>query len=306
MSDPASITLIVCTRNRARRLGACLDAIRKIQCPIPWSLVMVDNGSTDRTRDLILSAASIFPVEVQYVHEPVPGLGNARNAGVRAAQSEILTFTDDDCYPASDYLACVANCFANNPHLGYLGGKILLHDPDDAPATILLSNVRRDFSPRSFLAAGVIQGANFSCRRSAILSVGGFDPWFGTGASFPAEEIDLLARLSAAGWFGAYDPRPTVSHHHGRKHSDLPALRRGYDRGRGAYYAKSILNPIFTRTYLRVWLSSILRHMPWRRSCAELIAGTEFWIRAAWDRGRRFQRVNLGPQPPPMSGGMQR
>jgi hypothetical protein len=51
--------------------------------------------------------------------------------------------------------------------------------------------------------------------------------------------VELLARISAAGWAGAYDPKPAVYHDHGRKNGwDEWRIMRSYERGRGGYYAK--------------------------------------------------------------------
>src|SRR3546814_9709199 len=66
---------------------------------------------------------------------------------------------------------------------------------------------------------------------------------FGAGTPFACEDVDALARAAAAGWRGAYDPRPLVYHHHGRKtREDALRLRRVYDTARGAYYAKCIMD----------------------------------------------------------------
>jgi GT2 family glycosyltransferase len=267
--------------------------MENLQCPVPWSLVVVDNGSTDNTREVILAAERTLPVAVRYIHEPTPGLGYAHNAGVRATQAEILAFTDDDCYPEPDYLTSVAECFAEDARLGFLGGKILIHDPDDCADTLQLSDTRIDFPSPSFIPPGVIQGANFSCRREAVVGVGGFDPWFGPGAYFNAEEVELLARLSAAGWSGAYDPRPTISHHHGRKAADMAKILRSYNRGIGAYYAKSLLNPRLTGVFLRTFLFHILSGRRERSRHEILSGGAAYFLRVVSDRGRRFARTGL-------------
>jgi GT2 family glycosyltransferase len=175
----------------------------------------------------------------------------------------------------------MALCFDEDARLGYVGGRILLFDPTDYPLTIQESPARNEIAPGDFLPAGLIQGANLAARREALASVGGFDGRLGAGAWFPCEDVDVLARMSARGWRGAYDPRPVVYHHHRRKTRDeADRLMRQYDRGRGAYYAKCILNPALRGAYARNWY--------WRMRCQalgitlrELAAGTEFLVRAA-------------------------
>jgi glycosyltransferase involved in cell wall biosynthesis len=276
------LSLVICTRNRASQLAASLRSLTRLRHPFPWELVIVDNGSKDKTRDVIKNYEKDFLLRI--VIEPQAGLGKAHNRGWAVSQGDIIAFTDDDCYPADDFLDSVVRCFAEDRRLGFIGGRILLHDPEDYPITIQEKADRQDFYPGDFLPAGLIQGANFACRRTAIETVNGFDERFGPGAAFNCEEIDVMARMLARGWHGAYDPRPLVYHHHRRK-TELEAsrLRRQYDRGRGAYYSKCILNPKLRTAYLRNWCK-VLRRQGRRATARELVAAVEFLVRAAATR----------------------
>jgi GT2 family glycosyltransferase len=179
-------------------------------------------------------------------------LSRARNRGWKAAHGEIIAFTDDDCYPDPKFLQTIVDCFEEDLRIGFIGGRILLYDSTDYRITLQESEERQEISPGSFINAGLIQGANFACRRKAIESVDGFDELFGAGTRFPCEDIDIIARISSVGWFGAYDPRPLVYHHHRRK-TELEAaqLMIQYDRGRGAYYAKCLTNASLRNVYLK-------------------------------------------------------
>src|SRR5262249_23268449 len=85
-----------------------------------------------------------------------------------------------------------------------------------------------------------------------------FDEQFGSGTSFACEDIDAIAASLWAGIAGAFDPRPTVYHHHGRK-TDREArdLWKIYDKGRGAYYTKYLLRGDSRSAYLRYWAHSV-------------------------------------------------
>jgi glycosyltransferase involved in cell wall biosynthesis len=235
------ISLIICTRNRVRQLVRCLEAVRRMAFEHEWELIIVDNGSSDETaaatRTFIRAAA--FPARC--VFEPEPGLGNAHNAGVAAASGEIVAFTDDDCYPAADFLSRVWSAFAD-PSVGYITGRILLHDPTDFPVTINESVVPISFRPRSFIGAGVVVGANMAFRRQVLLEIGGFDPWFGPGALFVAEDCDAATRASVKGWEGRYRPEVVVRHHHGRKASAVRPLLKSYGIGAGAFQMKVLFS----------------------------------------------------------------
>src|SRR4051812_27727014 len=99
------VSIIIATHNRCKQLDRCLAAVQGISSGREWELVVVDNGSTDATPSVVQEFAAIAHMPVKYVFEPRPGLGNAHNAGIRVAQGQILAFTDDDCYPAADFVS---------------------------------------------------------------------------------------------------------------------------------------------------------------------------------------------------------
>jgi glycosyltransferase involved in cell wall biosynthesis len=245
------ISLIVCTRNRAMQLENCLAAIGQLRADFQWDLIVVDNGSTDHTKQVI-EQFTVGGSRAHYVLERRPGLSNARNAGLACAQGDIIAFTDDDCYPQADFLEQIKKAF-DDETLGFLTGRIMLHDPTDYPATINESREPMDIPPHSFIYAGMVRGANMAFRRAALRQIDGFDPLFGSGAPFPAEDCDAAARVSLQGWRGQYDPSVVVSHHHGRKAADIASLLRAYDIGRGAYHAKLLYEKRGFLYALRGW-----------------------------------------------------
>lgn len=287
------LSLIISTRNRSESLLRTLRCIEQMQTEACWELVVVDNGSTDNTPEVLRMFAKDSSVNVVMVHEPNPGLANARNAGVRSAKGNILVFTDDDCLPATDYLEQTIAVFAEDDMIGFAGGRILLYDPTDQPITIQESTVRETISPGQFVEAGLIQGANFAFRRTALLTSGAFDPFFGAGSYYAVEDIDAVARVSALGWHGVYDPRPLVYHHHGRKTvADADALESTYAHGRGAYYVKCMLEKQWSTEAWKQWYWSTRRKtlLSLRR---EFAGGLSFFLRSLWDRGRRFRNLNF-------------
>jgi hypothetical protein len=179
-----------------------------------------------------------FPVV--YVLEPRPGKSNGLNTALGIAHGESLAFTDDDCYPAPDFLSQVGSAF-DDPSVGYITGRIMLYDPTDQPVTINESTTPLTFPGRSFLGAGQVQGANMAFRRSVLLDIGGFDPVFGAGTLFAGEDLEAAGRASVLGWRGQYCPEVIVTHHHRRKALDVPRLMKFYGLGLGAYHMKLLL-----------------------------------------------------------------
>lgn len=275
------LSLVVCTRNRAAQLPDCLKAIAATQTRHDWELVLVDNGSTDDTPAILRQFQASHGLNIRLVTEPVAGLSRARNAGWQATRGAYIAFTDDDCYIDPTYLQQIADCFDADPRLGYLGGRILLFDPTDLRITIQERTRREALLPGVFLPAGLIQGANFAFRRSALEEIGGFDEHLGAGTPFPCEDVDAIARASAAGWNGAYDPRPLVYHHHRRKtEAERDKLMAQYDHGRGAYYAKSLLRRRHRGVYAKHWLRA-MRHQARGTTFREFVAAMKYLLMRA-------------------------
>lgn len=249
------VSLIVCTRNRAARLRELFARLTALESPPGgWELVLVDNGSTDGTAEEIRAFAADAPFPIRRVYSPRAGLAHARNAGLAHAGGRILAFTDDDCYPRPDYLCAVVDVFERH-RPGVIGGRVVLHDPTDARVGVKDVEAALDIAPRTFVRPGVMHGANMAVLREVVHEIGGFDPLLGAGTRCMAgEDTEFIARAVWAGWPARYDPQPVVAHHHGRKPgADGDRQRRAYDRGRGAYYMKCILDTRSRRAYLRQW-----------------------------------------------------
>ena len=251
------VSVIISTRNRAAQLARCLGYIDLIRSDTHWELIVVDNGSTDGTADVLGEFARRARFPVRGVSEPVAGLSHARNAGVRAAQGEIVVFTDDDCYVRPDFIDQYRKVFGD-PALGFAGGRILLHDRTDYPLTIIESEEERVFPLGGPVPCGIVQGANMAIRRRALEQAGGFDERLGSGTPFLADDWDMQTRVAALGWAGGYFPGPTVSHHHGRKREHAEALIRVYNMGSGAVYLKLLADPRLRWKYLPHILRRIL------------------------------------------------
>lgn len=252
------VSLIICTRNRADSLRATLAAVSRIEDP-DWEAIVVDNGSSDHTPEVLseVEREGLFPLRA--FSEPAAGLGRARNRGLQAASGEIVAFTDDDCYPAPDHLARLRIWFQDDK-LGFVGGAVVLHDPTDLPIKTLTEGEIRRFAPGSFLPAGRIIGGNMAMRGRALQAVGGFDPILGSEAVPSGDDLDALGRIAAAGWGGVYDPALVVRHHHRiRRWEDARGISRVYDLGRGAYMLKllryhNVRRPMLAHWWRRTWL----------------------------------------------------
>ncbi len=236
-----SISLIICTRNRCVQLAKSLDYLDRMTLPDNLVEVMiVDNGSSDATRDVVKRFDAKVKLDLRYVFEGHKGLGRARNHGIVHSSGELLVFSDDDCYFDKEYFWQLPKLFDTRKY-GYGGGQILLANPEDDErvANLKLSAVR-NIPPYSYcLPPGVIQGANLIFSRKVFEVAGSFRDDMGAGTPFPCEDIEMACRASSHGFAGVLFPELVVYHDHGKKRNSPDALDTllDYDRGRGAYYA---------------------------------------------------------------------
>jgi glycosyltransferase involved in cell wall biosynthesis len=259
--DEFEISLLICTRNRADKLGHALGSVVAAMQPVATrkiEVVLVDNGSTDRTQDVIREWAASVPFPVSSIIESRPGLSAARNAGIRVAKGRLIAFTDDDCSLNIDYFSIILKLYENRTDITIRGGRVELGDPTDVPYTILLGEVRQRLQ-EGILPAGFVIGANLVIPADIFRRVGMFDERFGAGAKFKAaEESDLIYRAHRLGFQVEYVPELIVQHFHGRKEkSEVTKLSRGYMMGNGAMYGKHIKD------------DAIQRHIYWdlKRRC---------------------------------------
>ena len=237
-----SVSVVVCTRNRPEPLRRCLRALQKLS-PAPQEMVIVDNAPSDeRTRKVV----AVHP-GVRYVREPQPGLSAARNAGIRAATSQLIAFTDDDVTVPPPWIARLRQAFTA-PDVMAVTGLIL---PAELETEAQLQSQRGQgdtgwgyrvldfdretfFEPMKWRGVPVWQlgaGANMAFRREAFAHVGLFDERLGAGTSGCSEDSELWYRLLAEGWRCRYDPATAVFHYHRRDVAELNHQMHQYMRG---------------------------------------------------------------------------
>ena len=242
-SLPAA-SFIVCTRNRATALDACVRSIEAACRHHPafaTELVVVDNGSTDETADVMARIAATSEIAVTVVSEPRRRLAAARNAGLEHARGRILIFIDDDCAVDRDYLCDLERHYLNGEHLVIRGGRVDLGDPADMPFTIKRSLTRERLACH-IDPGGFVLGCNMTMHREVAARVGHFDERFGAGGALrSAEDTDYVVRAFLLGIPVEYVPDMTIFHHHGRRtpHA-INSLHRSYSLGNGGLCLKHI------------------------------------------------------------------
>jgi glycosyltransferase involved in cell wall biosynthesis len=215
------ISAIICTHNRDHYLGAAIDSLLAQDFAGEWEVVVVDNNSSDRTREVV--EQRLGDRRLQYVFEPTIGLSVARNTGARVASAEILAYLDDDAVASPCWLQVLYTAYQDNPQLAIAGGKVTLIWPPNMSAPSWLSpNLAGNLGAYD-LGDKIIyiqqpgltpRGLNYSLRRSFLTEIGGFDPHLGrVGKNLLSnEELQMTALALQRGWQVAYLPQALVAH----------------------------------------------------------------------------------------------
>ena len=215
-----SLAIVVCSRDRPRRLAATLSVLAAQDAD---EVLVVDSASTTDETRAVAAAQGMRCVRLDQ-----PGLARARNAGIAATRADVVAFTDDDCRPAPGWIDALRD--AVTPGVGVVLGRVV-GEGEGAPLSVLDQSERRSYR----LGDDVMQmghGANFTVTRTAWGQLGGFDELLGAGAVLHAgEDTDFLWRSLAAGFVVVYTPAATVAHDQWR--GKVTGLRMSYRYGVG-------------------------------------------------------------------------
>jgi glycosyltransferase involved in cell wall biosynthesis/ubiquinone/menaquinone biosynthesis C-methylase UbiE len=274
------ISVLICTRNRARSLEMALRRFyeQQFEGDYSYELIIVDNDSTDETRQVLDRYAAQRPETTRHLFERRRGLTYARNTAVAAASGEVLVFTDDDVLASADWLNEIHCEFKADPDLRILGGKVLLANKQSQRVSLHACEERQYFhSPDG---VNFVMGANMAFRRELFDRVGLFDVRLGAGRFFAgADETELVYRGLKAGQRMLYAPNVLVYHDHDRRTLEQAGrLEYGYAKGCAAYLVKHSLAGDSRALRMLYWT---LRSLPkrWRRRQGE--AAGDF-LRRRW------------------------
>ena len=222
------LSVIIPTRNRAKFLSGALESLTRQTYSLDmFEVIVVDNGSTDNTREICVSFKNRMP-QLRYFYEEKPGLHVGRHLGMEMAKSEILVFTDDDIIAVQGWLQAIVNAF-NDHNVQLVGGPSLplyeqappewmevfwTRTPDGKSSCGSLSLL--DFGDKECeIDPTLIWGLNYSIRGKTLIDLGGFHP-----DGFPWElrrfrgdgETALSVEAKRRGLKAIYQPGACVHH----------------------------------------------------------------------------------------------
>ncbi|MGE4055590.1 MAG: glycosyltransferase family 2 protein [Vicinamibacterales bacterium] len=237
------LTVLMATRNGEDTLQVTLDAFTRLASPAGgWKLLLVDNGSTDRTPQI--AAAFDRRLPLTYLWEGGVGKNVALNAGLSHAEGDLIVFTDDDVVPRMDWLVRLREAADNHPAFSMFGGAIVARWEQPPPGWLRWLDHGHLFSVTNpQLREGPVQpetifGPNMAVRAGVFDAGARFDTSIGPrGSSYAmGSETELVQRL---GWQGlrAWHAEHAVVEHivRGYQMSRAWVAGRAVRFGRGMY-----------------------------------------------------------------------
>lgn len=264
-----SLSVVIPARNAEATISKAILSIQS-QTVKPSEIIVVDDGSTDRTVEVSLATGVPFtPIRKESV-----GPGEARNAGVRASQADVIAFLDSDDTWDSNHLDTVLTLLVGHPsavgiftstHVSRRSNCVVIFES----LLSLLPSVK--MSPFQLLrqpwkSLYRVSMPSFAVRRSAFVSVGGFPP-----ESY-GEDRALWFRLTRVGAFavsarrtvrlGRCETGLTKSAFEQRKH--LPAETQIFDKFTNGAEAAAIETLLTSHELKHHERQEIAKYLDWR------------------------------------------
>lgn len=235
-----SLDLAICTYNNSKILEKTLGKIeqQKVKEPIEWSVVIIDNNSTDETHaiaQLYIDRGRI--PGLRYVREKQQGLAYARRRAIAETESEWIAFIDDDCWLLPDWVDRAVAFVKDRPKAGAIGGKVELLW--EVPPQEIHLQYQKSFSAQNWGDVPVqlpstgwtyLVGAGLLINRQAIQDSG----WLESGTLVDrcdrkltsGGDIEIVLRIRKAGYELWYDPALQLQHYIPQKRMSAEYLYR--------------------------------------------------------------------------------
>jgi glycosyltransferase involved in cell wall biosynthesis len=189
----ATVDVIIPAFNAAKYLPAALESVAS-QTFEDWQIVLVDDGSTDNTAQVVAPFIHRFGPKLKYIQQENRGMSAARNTAIRASTSEFIALLDADDVWTSHRLAESIQAFATRPRAGIAYGLITYMDQDGRPLETFEGNVGHvegRIAPYIYMRKVELPCVTVTIRRACIDQVGLFDETMRS-----TEDRDLWLRIA--------------------------------------------------------------------------------------------------------------
>jgi len=225
--DWPEVTVAVCVLNGEQTIRACLDSLMKLDYPREkLSILIVDNGSADKTREIVAEYA------VELIFEETKGRGFARNRAWKFCKTPFIAFTDADCTVSEDWLKTVMPAF-DEQGCAIAGSDIVTPGEEPLARFFELRQIvsNKEFSGNYKFSPAFLATANAVFLIDAIKAVDGFRTTY-----VVAEDADICWRIVKKGYRLIYIEGGIVYHNHRMTKTAMFRQSRDYGYGGVAVY----------------------------------------------------------------------
>jgi len=237
----AEVSIIILSWNTKDILSECLDAVKQYCDGTDYEVIVVDNGSTDGSQDMILSR---YPQVRLIQNKENSGFAKANNLAMKTCDSSLMLLLNSDALLTEGSLQSLVELAHHQSRAGIIGALLTNPDGSFQASHSPFPNLRQEFLILSGLGRLVkgrwypsrtaetqigaqmvdyVEGACLLVRRSALEEVGGLcEDYF-----MYAEEVDWCFRMKERGWQVWYQPEARVAHYGGASSKNRKTAREG-------------------------------------------------------------------------------
>lgn len=236
---PLPVSIVVLSYNKLSDLSNNLpQLLSEKNSPDEFELIVVDNVSTDGSREYLIELKKQYPEIILVLNEINNGVGGGRNSGWKLASREFIIALDDDSSIKIEDVRQIPYLFKKYHDAGILAFRVI------HPITHNLQN------PHGLEACEVANhhGSGFALRRSIFNQIGGNDE----AVLYGADELEFSIRVYAHGWKVIYIPELTIYHNVTKKSNPTELfLAAGYIYGNVRLLFKFFPKYMATRNSIR-------------------------------------------------------
>lgn len=215
-------SIIIPVHNKIEYTQQCLLALSRSITNARYEVIVVDNASTDGTRELLQSLEGDVKIITNSVNQ---GFSKSNNQGVAMAEGEFIILLNNDTIPTHGWLREMIDTFSRRPDTGIVGAKLIYPDDESIQHAGLAFNghskipyhIYRGFSrfhpavnrEREFQA---VTAACLCVRKEIYSRAGGLDESFINGG----EDVDFCLKLREMGHHVVYNPKVEIYHFESR------------------------------------------------------------------------------------------
>jgi len=213
------VSIIIPVFNQLEYTKQCLEALIKNTPDELYEVIIVDNASTDGTREFL----ACFEGDVKIItNEENLGFAKACNQGAKAASGKYVVFLNNDTVPQPGWLEEMIKVAESDDGVGIVGSKLLYPDGTIQHAGIEFINGIPDH-PHRYSSSNIpeanklreldmVTGACLLIKRELFNQLDGFDESYKNGV----EDIDLCLKVREKGFKVIYTPKSVLYHHEGK------------------------------------------------------------------------------------------